>query len=493
VRGAALGQLLAQGADVHAVDAKGRTPLHNACGGLQAVVDHVRRLLAAGADPNAKDSEGRTPLHYAASPSGRGSALLIAAGAHLDAQDANGHTPLRHAVHNNRSEAMELLAAGADPRCADLDGETPFDHLDPFPGTGFVDALWLADAQQHGPDRLAQHLKTLIDADLYLRIQMVLNPAQVTSHYSAVAHRGSLPLGEWTALADELSAYCAARGAWPSLHALQVSGLPVTLPEAMRGRNWSRRELYHSPPGEAPLALLQAALEGGCGVPLLLKLDPPGCAPALDAALWFMLSSHPPRTSGESEEASAQALSTALLALVDSGADLEARNGDVAERLHAALRLPRNEAGEMLWDDERELSTRYLGLGTAAGLTRPVHFTPLLQAAESCGPLLPALLAAGADRRAVDRFGRNALHLAALSSSATRAEAAVTTLLEAGFAVDERDAQGWRALTRATHPGVAAILLEHGASPTLDADERRPLGAVSARRFEQLIARAKTR
>ena len=170
------------------------------------------------------------------------------------------------------------------------------------------------------------------------------------------------------------------------------AGCPSPSPRPCAARNWSRRELYHSPPGESPLALLQAALEGGCGVPLLLKLDPPGCAPALDAAL-FALSSHLPSTSGESEEASAQALSAALLALVESGADLEARNGDVAERLHAALHLPRGEAGEMLWDDERELSKRYLGLRGIADCPSPSSSWIQAQAARSGGP--PVLVVAG--------------------------------------------------------------------------------------------------
>ena len=55
--------LIDQGADLHAKDNYGCTPLHLACVNGHAEV--VKALLEKGADVHAKDSHGMTPLHYA--------------------------------------------------------------------------------------------------------------------------------------------------------------------------------------------------------------------------------------------------------------------------------------------------------------------------------------------------------------------------------------------------------------------------------------------
>ena len=56
--------LLEKGADVHANDNNGWTPLHSVCqnGGHAEV---VKALLEKGADVHAKNNVGKTPLHYA--------------------------------------------------------------------------------------------------------------------------------------------------------------------------------------------------------------------------------------------------------------------------------------------------------------------------------------------------------------------------------------------------------------------------------------------
>ena len=53
------------GADVHAKDNEGKTPLHWAV--EQDTSGTVEVLLNRGADVHAKDNEGKTPLHTAAS------------------------------------------------------------------------------------------------------------------------------------------------------------------------------------------------------------------------------------------------------------------------------------------------------------------------------------------------------------------------------------------------------------------------------------------
>lgn len=487
-RGDELQQLLDAGADVQARDGEQRTPLHHAC---QTDPAHVRALLAAGADIEAREKRGMTPLFYAVKLGGFCVEALLEAGANIDAQDVNGHTPLHHAVSANQdTTATRLLAAGADPRIADLTGETPFDMLHPMLGSGLIDDLWLADALMHGPDRLAEHLEKLIDAGIYHRIQMVLEPAQLSGRFSSVRHRGALKLADLHELADHLSAYCASRGAWNSLHALQVSGLPVSWPRPMQGLTLSRQDLYDVPRGEESLVLLDAANMYGQGLPLLLELHGAECRPAFEAAI-FALCARLVEDVPERRVEKKRSQAAALRALAGAGASLEARGEEVAQSLHAALGLPRGAAGELLWDDEREFAKRHMPFaGLMLGLTRPVSFTPLLQAAENASSLLPELLSAGASIDASDRFGRNALHLAVLAGAGQEAEANLEALLDAGMAVDEGDASGWRALTRASRPEIVALLLARGASPVLSESEKQKLGKDGSRKLEGWIRQA---
>ncbi|MBO7743802.1 ankyrin repeat domain-containing protein [Paenibacillus sp. MWE-103] len=78
----------------------------------------VRRLLAEGAEVNARDARGRTAL-LAATHAGDAEAarLLIDAGADLDLQDAILDNPFLYAGAQGRLEILKLLiAAGADAK-----------------------------------------------------------------------------------------------------------------------------------------------------------------------------------------------------------------------------------------------------------------------------------------------------------------------------------------------------------------------------------------
>ena len=90
-------------------------PLHNAArsGDLSA----VKMLLEAGADPNARGRRGATPLHEAAYNDNLAVVeALLAAGADPNAGERGGATPLHEAAHNDNPAIVKaLLAAGADP------------------------------------------------------------------------------------------------------------------------------------------------------------------------------------------------------------------------------------------------------------------------------------------------------------------------------------------------------------------------------------------
>jgi cytohesin len=91
----------------------GGTPLHNAAAkGYLAVAEY---LLANNADVNAVDGLRRAPLHLAADAGHkRMCELLLAKGADVNAADDTGYTPLHRVVENGYLAVAEtLLAAGA--------------------------------------------------------------------------------------------------------------------------------------------------------------------------------------------------------------------------------------------------------------------------------------------------------------------------------------------------------------------------------------------
>jgi ankyrin repeat protein len=153
--------LLEAGANIHATDTAGRTPLlllatsrgGRSCCGRGAVaaapedlVEAARLLIRAGASVKARDREGRTPLLLATgteygSPNPTLIKLLLDEGAEVDARDAAGRTALLYAATSftpldgeqrkpftwDVGAVRVLLAAGADPRAVDGKGNRILD------------------------------------------------------------------------------------------------------------------------------------------------------------------------------------------------------------------------------------------------------------------------------------------------------------------------------------------------------------------------------
>lgn len=121
-------RLLEQGVDPNALDAEGRTPLHEATWN----VDLMRLLLEHGANPNIQDPEGLTPLYAARSVEAID--LLLNAGANPNVQDVLGDTVLHKIswlnIAPSKGEAVRLLLKkGADPKAKNKKGETPLHHM----------------------------------------------------------------------------------------------------------------------------------------------------------------------------------------------------------------------------------------------------------------------------------------------------------------------------------------------------------------------------
>ena len=105
--------LLAAGADLHAPDKTGATPLHRAVRTRCAAA--VKCLLAAGADATLQNKPGSTPFHLAVQNTGRGGSgaepaktaqieiihAFLAHGVSVDLRDRNGKSVLQWAKNDS--------------------------------------------------------------------------------------------------------------------------------------------------------------------------------------------------------------------------------------------------------------------------------------------------------------------------------------------------------------------------------------------------------
>lgn len=156
--------LIRGGADVHAQDANGLTPLHSVA--ARSAEESIEVLLKAGADVMARakdgtiplhhvrrhetvptlikanpdsvhavDRQGRTPIHAVGSyGSGLTIRLLLDNGANVNAVDLAGNTPLHLAAERGTAYGIAFLVKfGANPALANRSGKTPFDLVRSHP------------------------------------------------------------------------------------------------------------------------------------------------------------------------------------------------------------------------------------------------------------------------------------------------------------------------------------------------------------------------
>lgn len=111
-------RLLADGAEIDAVDVRGYTALHWAVlGGSKPV---AQLLLDHGANVDAQDHQGNTPLHYAAQGHLALASLLLERGAKQNMSNNNGDTPLMLACSESGETGRKLLLLPDRRKVAEL-------------------------------------------------------------------------------------------------------------------------------------------------------------------------------------------------------------------------------------------------------------------------------------------------------------------------------------------------------------------------------------
>lgn len=387
-----LSVFVAAGADVNAPDTAGRTPLHRASANDLPRV--MSALLDAGADVNARDSQGSTPLHAAAGKwpwwgaSDTSVRLLAAAGADLNARNNEGETPLDIARNRNATAtAQTLIELGTDPAAVGGADAAP----DP------------AACEQWGTESFFATASAEVVADC------IAAGADVR------------------AVAGE--PYSAAK---PLVHAAGSTRDPAVISvllEAGADLHGQENDQHHTP--------LHNAAENGTAevVRTLLEAgaDPNTWAMGLGIDWgWGWTPLHLAARSNRDPDA--------VSALIEAGADLDARSG-----------------------------TRYREGNS------PLHY-----AGQNPNPAVTAvLLDAGADVNARSRTGRTPLHEAAAHASDP---GVIELLVEAGADVNAHDANGYTPLHSAAwfnpRPEITAALIAAGA----DVNARDPEEYVPAER-----------
>ena len=432
---ATLEALVEAGADVNDRNEHGETvlerTLRSPTGG---VTDIVRRLLDLGADANAPGLVS-PPLYHAASQGDNPEliGILLAAGADVNAFSRGNQTPLHGAARGGGPEVIAaLVAAGAEVDAHDWGGQTPLHRAIERKKPANVAALIEAGADvlaliQDGdtplhlaamwPRRLSGRRDDPPDpADTLMVVALVAAGADVNARND----RGETPLHVATRnrhqpVVDKLLAL----GADPvSVDDLGRTPRPTVC-------NWTRRQFFQFASWQSVLGCVKAGADvhahGESGATPLHRLVSEAQVP----------SQLPLPNYAEPDE---YPIARVIAAFVEAGADVNAVDRGGSTPLHYAVGRIHNRTA---------LSTRaLLDAGAEVNARDSRGGTPLHRAAGAVRPdndsQVSLLVEAGADIHATDDGGRTALHHAVRSDN----PAIAARLIEHGADVAARDDSG---------------------------------------------------
>jgi uncharacterized protein len=485
--------LLKHRAPVNAVDAKGRSALMTAA--AEGHEQIARALIGAGADVNLVDHHGSTALMEASRAGANGVVQQLAeAKADASARDHHGRDAITLACQSPHAKAetiRALLALGAEPKTPGTDGRSALDHA---AASGRWDLVALLDPDTPLPATL----------DLGAISEGADTPAHLLD---------ALRFGHWAIV----SSFSSRVREWSQAQLAQLY-LDLTEPGLSAARRWLLDHGLHAE------ARLQPQLIDD------IDSDQPALPP-LGRRLFDALLPLLPESTEAIEDLLAAGASPAGASLL---AQALARTHNAAQSVALPLALLERGA-DPFGTDERERTPLYLAAAHGqldllqALLARGCDpnsrdssgRTPLFAALEHGAdalPLVRALVAHGADAEAVDVNGETPLGLALehavlerwldwngwqrprrplrgddlIHAAKQGQDTAVRRLLELGFPVDARDAQGATALLHACgagHRDVAATLIDAGADLSASASNgMTPLAAAVAARREALVA-----
>jgi len=351
-------------------------------GDSDAEASLLLRMLGAGADPFGVDGRLRSAVHVAAAVAHpRVLTELLVRGGDPNARDGQGRTPLFAALEaGNRvlERVRSLVAHGADPETTDAHGETP---LGVAMGQADVER-WLSWSRWPLPRR------PLRASDL----------PQAAASGDAEAVRRLLDLGFAVDTPDDKGATALLRACGAGHRDVAAVALDAGADPALAAST-----------GATPLVAAVTARRENL-VALLLERGV-----AVDQRL--------PGETTATMIAAAMGYPEIVEALVDAGADINARDGSGHTPLHAAAQycfessdsLRSRRLLDVLISRKADINHADNEGKTALLLLLGAHKRPGVGSdATHLGALLPALLDAGADMGHADQRGVTALHACAM-------------------------------------------------------------------------------